>query len=177
MIKRTVEISREPAHLSIRDEQLLLKRDGQLVGQIPCEDLGILLVDHPQVSYTHAALAKIAESDAALVVCGNNHLPVAVLLPLADHSQVVWRIHDQLSASKPLRKQLWQQLIRAKVWAQAMNLPTGSTARTKLLLWPKKFVLVIRRIPKRMLLAFIGSISCRNKNFAAIKLERDSIRC
>jgi CRISPR-associated protein Cas1 len=133
LIKRTVEISREAAHLAVQHQQLLIKRDGQTVGSIPCEDIGIVLVDHPGATYSHAALVALAESDAALVVCGHNHLPVALLLPLADHSQVVWRINEQLGASKPLQKQLWKQLIQAKIRAQARNLNANCPARSKLL--------------------------------------------
>jgi CRISP-associated protein Cas1 len=133
VIKRTLEISREPAHLSVRDEQLVLKRDGQVVGQVPCEDIGVVLVDHPQTTYTHSALAKLAESDAALVICGRDHLPVAILLPMADHSQVVWRLDAQLSVGRPLRKQLWRQLVVAKILAQARNVPVDQPAHRKLL--------------------------------------------
>jgi CRISPR-associated protein Cas1 len=133
VIKRTLEISREPAHLSVRDEQLVLKRDGQTVGQVPCEDIGVVLVDHPQTTYTHSALAKLAESDAAVVICGRDHLPAAILLPMADHSQVVWRLDAQLNVSRPLRKQLWRQLVVAKIQAQARNVPADQPAHRKLL--------------------------------------------
>jgi CRISPR-associated protein Cas1 len=133
VIKRTIEISREAAHLTVQHQQLLIKRDGQTVGSIPCEDIGVVLVDHPGATYSHAALVSLAESDAALVVCGHNHLPVAVMLPLADHSQVVWRINEQLGVSKPLQKQLWKQLIQAKIRAQARNLNADCPARSKLL--------------------------------------------
>jgi CRISPR-associated protein Cas1 len=132
LIKRTLEISREPAHLAVRNQQLVLKRDGQIVGSIPCEDIGLVMVDHPQTTYTHAALAQLAESDAAVVLCGADHLPVAIVLPLADHSQIVWRLRDQLGVSKPLQKQLWSQLVVAKVEAQARNLAEGSSPRKKL---------------------------------------------
>jgi len=132
LIKRTLEISREPAHLSVRHKQFVLKRDGDVVGSFPCEDLGMVVVDHPQTTYSHAALAALAESDAALVVCGRDHLPAAVLLPLADHSQVVWRVQAQVAAKKPLQKRLWKQLVQAKIRAQAENLPAGSP-RKKLL--------------------------------------------
>lgn len=138
MIKRTLEISREPAHLALRNEQLLLKRDGQVVGSVPCEDIGLVMVDHPQTTYTHAALSQLAESEAVVVLCGPNHLPVAMLLPLADHSQVVWRLRDQLNASKPLQKQLWSQLVVAKVEAQARNLPPDSSPHKKLLALAKE---------------------------------------
>ncbi|WP_145432463.1 CRISPR-associated endonuclease Cas1 [Lacipirellula limnantheis] len=133
VIKRTLEISREPAHLSLRNEQLLLKRDGVIVGQAPCEDLGVVVVDHPQTTYTHAALAKLAECGAAVVLCGPDHLPAAMLLPLADHSQVVWRLRDQLAVGRPLAKQLWKQLVVAKIQGQARNLHRSLPAYRKLL--------------------------------------------
>ncbi len=133
MIKRTVEISREAAHLTVRQKQLLVLRDEQTAGSIPCEDIGVVLVDHPGVTYSHAMLASLADSGATLIVCGRNHLPTAVLLPLADHTQVVWRINEQLGASKPLRKSLWKQLVQAKIRAQAANLATTCPAKNKLL--------------------------------------------
>ncbi len=133
MIKRTIEISREPAHLSLRLGQLVLERENQPVSTIPCEDLGMVVVDHPQVSYTHSALAALVEHDAVVVVCGKNHLPAGLLLPMSDHSEVVWRLHDQIAVSKPLRKQLWRQIVQAKIRAQAANLSNGSPGRTRLL--------------------------------------------
>ena len=133
MIKRTLEISREPVHLCVRHRQLVLKREGQVAGQIACEDLGFVVVDHPQVTYTHAVLSALAESDAALVVCGRDHLPLGMLLPLADHSQVVWRVNDQIAVKKPVRKRLWKQLIQAKIRGQADNLAPQSPGRKKLL--------------------------------------------
>lgn len=133
MIKRTLEISHDPAHLSVRNEQLVLRRDGKTVGQVPCEDIGVVLVDHPQTTYTHGALAKLAGAGATLVVCGRDHLPSAMLLPLSDHSQVVWRLRDQLNISRPLAKRLWKQLVVAKIHAQAANLPANQPAYRKLL--------------------------------------------
>ena len=85
MIKRTLEISSAPAHLSIRHQQLVLKRDDQTVGSFPCEDIGLVMVDHSQVTYTHSALTQLAESGAANVLCGRDHLPKAMVLPLEDH--------------------------------------------------------------------------------------------
>ena len=132
MIKRTLEISREPAHLSVRNEQLLLKRDSEIIGQAPCEDLGVVVVDHPQTTYSHHALTKLAEAGAAVVLCGRDHLPTALVLPIADHTQVVWRLADQIAASLPLKKRLWQQLVVAKVRGQADNLSSDTPVHKKL---------------------------------------------
>jgi CRISPR-associated protein Cas1 len=136
MIKRTIEISQQAAYLSVKDGQLLIKGKGEdaaLIGQAPCEDVGVLLVDHPAVTYSHAALTELLEHDAAVVLCGRDHLPVGLLLPIGEHTQIVWRIKGQLSAGKPLRKQLWTQIVQAKIRAQAANLPEGSTTKSKLL--------------------------------------------
>lgn len=147
MIKRAIELSREPSHLTVRDHQLLILRKldpprhlpahpPNLAASIPTEDLGIVLVDEFATTYSHAALAELAERGAALVICGRDHLPAGLLLPLAEHTEVVWRLDDQINASKPLRKQLWRQIVQAKVRAQARMLPDdppGRAARTRLL--------------------------------------------
>jgi CRISPR-associated protein Cas1 len=132
VIKRTIEISREPAYITTQHKQLVLKREGQIVGSVPCEDLGMVVVDNPGTTYSHAALTALVESAATVVVCRRNHLPVGILLPLSDHTQVVWRIHDQLRVRGPLRKRLWKQLVRAKILGQAENLAPGSPPRKKL---------------------------------------------
>lgn len=136
MIKRTLEISREAAHLAVKLDQLLVQPRGaeeQATRSVPCEDIGVVLVDHPSTTYSHAALARLMDFGGVLVVCGADHLPVGMLLPMARHTEVVWRIQDQIGVSKPLRKQLWKQVVVAKIRAQAANLARGSASRSKLL--------------------------------------------
>lgn len=135
MIKRTVEISQQPVHVAVRNAQLLLlgrESHKTPLASIPCEDLGFVVVDEPGSTYSHAALGTLLQHDAVLVVCGRNHLPAGLLLPLANHTEVVWRVQDQIKAGKPLRKKLWTQLVRAKVLAQAQNLNDGPV-RSRLL--------------------------------------------
>jgi CRISP-associated protein Cas1 len=133
MIKRTLEISREPAHLSVKQDQLLLHPPGsrETRASIPCEDVGILVVDQPSTTYSHTALSKLVEKGGTLVVCGRDHLPAGVLLPVSGHSESVSRLRIQLAATKPIRKSLWKQIVAAKVRAQANLL--DSAPRQKLL--------------------------------------------
>ena len=137
MIKRTIEISQQAAYLAVKSGQLLIHsrngHDGALLGRTPCEDVGVLLVDHPAVTYSHAALTTLLEHEAAVILCGRDHLPAGLLLPIGEHSQVVWRIQLQLSVKKPILKQLWRQIIQAKIRAQAVNHPPRTQSRTKLL--------------------------------------------
>ncbi len=136
MIKRTIEISQRPVHLTVKDQQLLIQdREGDraILSSAPCEDIGILLVEHCGTTYTHAALTTLLSHDAAVVFCGRDHLPAGLLLPIGEHTQVVWRLHSQLAAGKPLKKRLWRQIVQAKIRAQAANLLDGSLVRSRLL--------------------------------------------
>ncbi len=137
MIKHTIEISQNPAYLSVKLDQLLISRkdgDEDSTTSIACEDIGVLILDHPQVTCSQAALAKLVEAGAAVVLCGRNHLPAGLLLPLSEHSEIVPRFQDQIGASLPLKKRLWQQIVVAKVRGQANNLHHDPAAREKLLI-------------------------------------------
>jgi len=145
VIKRTIEISSDPSHLTVRDGQLLIVRRNpasvaasravtaaSVAGSVPLEDLGFVMVDQRDTSFSLAALSGMAENGAAVCVCGSNHLPTGLLLPLADRHETVWRIKDQIAIRKPTKKRLWRQIIRAKILAQSRNLPESSLASQKL---------------------------------------------
>ncbi len=135
MIKRTIEISRESLHLAVELDQLKLYRhepESGLASTIPCEDIGLVIVDHPAATYSHAALARLVEFGATVVICGRNHLPAGMLLPLSTNTEVVSRLRDQIRATRPLQKHLWKQIVRAKVRNQALNLSPDSVPRRRL---------------------------------------------
>jgi CRISPR-associated protein Cas1 len=136
MIKRTIEISTESLHMTAELDQLRLYRhepESGLAASIPCEDIGLVVVDHPAATYSHAALAKLMEFGAAVVICGRNHLPAGLMLPLGDHSEGVARLQEQIAAPRPLLKRLWKQVVQAKVRNQAANLPPDTPGRRRLL--------------------------------------------
>lgn len=135
MIKRTIEISSPGHDLRVRNDQLeIRKRVGneEQVSQVPCEDIGLLLVDHRDTTFSHTTMVRLAEYGAAVVFCGENHLPVSLSLPLPSHCEGLWRLESQLQANKPLRKRLWQQLVKEKVINQAHNLKKGSETHSRL---------------------------------------------
>lgn len=131
MIKRMVDISERPAHLSVKHAQLLIepKDEGAPVARIPCEDIGVVVVDQAGVTYSHQALMQLMEAGAMVLLCGRNHLPAGYLLPYPAHSEVTTRVHDQVNASQPLKKRLWKQIVSAKIRGQAANLDKDSPER------------------------------------------------
>lgn len=133
MIKRIIEISSNPAQLSSKLDQLRISSEGtKQQTSIPCEDIGFVIIEHPQVTITSHALGKLSDFGAVVVVCGNDHLPKSILLPISGHQEVVTRLHDQMNVSKPLHKSLWKQLVVAKIRAQASGLAENDPTRQKL---------------------------------------------
>ena len=93
MIKRTLYFS-NPAYLKTQDRQLhITLTDSGEVRSVPIEDIGLVLLDHPQITISHGAIARLLENNAALVTCNEKHHPTGLLLNLDGHS----------SGSKPSR--------------------------------------------------------------------------
>lgn len=126
MIKRILEISQAGTHLSIRNGQLVIKENGQELSSIPCEDIGILLVDHQGTSYTHCVFTELLKYGAAVVLCGGNHHPAGMLLPIESNTTQTERFRQQIEAKEPVKKRLWRQIVRAKIKHQARLVGPGS---------------------------------------------------
>ncbi len=122
MIKRIVDIS-EPSYLHLAHKQLIIEQKGAVVGQIPIEDLGVLILQNPAIVATQAALLACQQNNVAVVLCDERHLPYSVLLPLTEanslHSKI---IRQQIAVNLPTRKRLWQQIVRQKIAVQAIVL-------------------------------------------------------
>lgn len=122
MTNRILDFSESPARLRVRLAQLVVERSDCPPVITPLADVAVMVVSHPQVTCTQAVLSGLAESGGVFVVCNAKHLPVGMLLPLVAHHAQVERFAAQAQASKPVRKRLWQQLVRAKIRAQAQTL-------------------------------------------------------
>lgn len=141
MIKRTLYFG-NPAYLSTRNEQLVINLpDAQGLdnnsGQntIPIEDIGVLITDHQQITLTHALLEKLLENNCAVITCDKTHHPTGLFLPLDGNSVQSERFRHQINASVPLKKQLWQQTIKAKIENQATLLKNSQPVEVENMLW------------------------------------------
>lgn len=128
MIKRTLYFG-NPAYLSLKMKQMVVripqKDDGDLpseedmVRTVPIEDLGLIILDNKQITITQGLIDALIENNCALITCDSKRMPVGLMLPLAGNTIQNERFRSQLDSSLPLRKQLWQQTIEAKIRNQA----------------------------------------------------------
>lgn len=143
MIKSTLYFG-NPAYLSIRNNQLIIKLPEiekndtlpdsfkkQSIISRPIEDIGVVLLDNKQITITAGTLEALLENNCAVISCDSKSMPVGLMLPLYGNSTQNERFRDQLGASLPLKKQLWQQTIKMKIDNQASVLfdCTGAEVR------------------------------------------------
>ncbi len=122
MTDRIVEISQQPGRLYVRKERLLIEWPDYTETEIPLVDLGVLIVSHPRVQISPSVLSGIVRHGGAFLCCDEKHLPSGMLLPLQSHYKQAGRLAMQTGCKVPKRKQLWQQIVRAKINAQAQLL-------------------------------------------------------
>ena len=124
MIKRTICIE-NACFLKFSNEQMVVSY-GHIKGMedkpdktVPIEDLGILVLEHQQITLTHYLLDKLVSANVAVITCNDTHHPTGLLMPLESNTLQSERFRAQIEASEPLKKQLWQQTVKAKISNQA----------------------------------------------------------
>ena len=148
MIKRTLYFG-NPAYLSLKKEQLVIQlpevvKNGDLpekfkqdaMSTIPIEDIGMVVLDNKQITVTHGVMEKLLANNCALITCDSNRMPMGLMLPLSGNTTQTERFKDQIEASVPLKKQLWQQTVEAKIRNQAYLLEKSTSSIVKnMLAW------------------------------------------
>ncbi len=119
MLKRTLFFT-SPAYLSVRQNQLVVNlKDTGEERTVPIEDIGIVIIEHPQISLTMPTLQQLNTHNVAVIFCDEKHMPASMLLNLDGHHLQNELFRNQINSTQPLKKQLWQQTIVAKIRNQA----------------------------------------------------------
>jgi CRISPR-associated protein Cas1 len=143
MIKRTLHFG-NPAYLSLGNSQLIinlphLKEFGEEKARqsVAIEDIGVVILEHKQITITHACIAALLENNVAIITCNHTHHPTGLMLPLEGNNLQSKNYRFQIDASLPLKKQLWQQTIQAKIGNQAAILKQRGVPMDNMLHWVK----------------------------------------
>lgn len=119
MTKRIIEIGTEGCYLKLRHHQLIIQRDKNEVGSIPIEDISALIIDHPQTIISAPVLTHLLENNVMVIHSDARHQPIGMFLPLQSHITQTERFSAQIQLSLSQKKNLWKQLIFAKIQMQA----------------------------------------------------------
>jgi CRISP-associated protein Cas1 len=121
MIKRTLYFG-NPCYLKKKDMQMNIEfpeKENKPGASVPIEDIGILILDSPHITLTNALIAELNQNNVAVLSCDSHHLPYGLMLPMFSHHAFTEKMYQQLESSLPLKKNLWQQTIVAKISNQA----------------------------------------------------------
>lgn len=134
MIKKTLCFS-NPAYLSLKDEQLVIKfpeiETSENVSNLikresvvtrPIEDIGVVILENSKITITSRLLSALLQNNCALITCDDKNMPIGMQLLLDSNKTQSEIFRNQIGASLPLKKQLWQQTIQCKIHNQFMCL-------------------------------------------------------
>ena len=132
MLKQTLFFS-NPCRLSLKLRQLVIERDDlpQPITR-PIEDLAVVVIENQQVSITLPLINELANNNVAVIICDNKYMPSVQLMPLNANATQQESYKYQLSASLPLKKRIWKEIIEAKIRNQALLLESLGKNTTKL---------------------------------------------
>jgi len=137
MTKRVIEISSGPLRISVKHHQLILTYPDDQQKQINTEDIGMLILDHPGVTFNVAVVNQLLDCGVSFLICGAGHLPVTWFFPVADHALQTERFRIQQGITLPLQKNLWKHIIQSKIWNQSLCLEACKKSPTDLRLLRK----------------------------------------
>lgn len=138
MIGRVIEVETDGRHLAIHRGFLVITEQHDEIGRIPLDDIAAVIANAHGLTYSNNALVELSHRGIPMVVCGPNHMPAAIVWPVDAHHIQTGRMNDQVSASLPLKKRLWAQLVRAKILAQGAALAAVGAPNTGFYLLSRK---------------------------------------
>jgi CRISPR-associated protein Cas1 len=137
MIKRTLHFS-SGAYLSVKDNQLVIQLaedNTKTKKTIPIEDIGVVILDNPQITITQRVLTLLLENNTSIITCDQKHHPIGLQLCLDSNTIQSERFQSQINISESLRKNLWQQTIMSKIYNQAMVLKEMNIPINNMITW------------------------------------------
>lgn len=130
MAKQTICIQ-SPCKVSISQKRLHIH--SQDVDQyIALNDIWVVILECHQTVVTVATLASLSDAGIGVIVCGANHIPNGLYLPIGAHSRHSAIVDNQLAISAPLKKRLWQAIVQQKIRNQAEVAKRLGKSQTKI---------------------------------------------
>ena len=129
---RIIEIAQNNRHLAVDRGFMTVSEDGQEIGRVPIDQIEAVIANAHGLTYSNNLLVRLADQGAPLVVCGANHVPVSVVLPLESHHLQGDIITAQAALKPAALNRFWKEIIRAKLTQQAAVLTACGTVDTPL---------------------------------------------
>ena len=132
MAKQTL-IFESPKELSLKGGMMvIIDRETEETTFRSMEDIQMVMIDNHSVRITVPLITKMTNLNIGVVFCDEKHMPVSMLMDMESNSLQSKRFRCQLTASKPLNKQIWKQIVEAKIRNQSLLLEKLELGKTLL---------------------------------------------
>lgn len=122
MAKQTL-VFESPLELSLKEGMIVITdRNTNKSTLRSLEDIQMVMIDHYSVRISVPLITEFSKYNIAVVFCDKNHMPVSMLLDLDSNVLQSKHFRFQMAASKPLNKQIWKQIVEAKIRNQSFLL-------------------------------------------------------
>ncbi|MCR5386364.1 MAG: type II CRISPR-associated endonuclease Cas1 [Treponema sp.] len=122
MLNRVLEIAEENRYLSLKRGFIVIQQGTTELGSVPLDDIAVLLLSAQGITITKNVLNALSEKGCITVFCGQNYIPLSMVVPIASHTYFTKIIKTQINASEPFKKRVWQQIVNQKIKNQALSL-------------------------------------------------------
>lgn len=129
MLKKSILIEKK-SQVTTKNQQLVIKNDSR-EATIPIEDIGFIVIDNPEVYISMTAMNLLVDNNCSVIICNKSHLPNGMFLNLNSHHIQQEIFKNQIDASSPLKKQLWQQTVKEKIKNQGLLLEKVTKTKNK----------------------------------------------
>lgn len=100
----------------------LVVRKEDATAKIHLSEISSVILQTLQVYLSAYLLSELAKHKISLVICDEDHNPAGQFLPLYGAHNCSKRIVDQLAWSEPIKKRVWQRVVKDKISQQAQFL-------------------------------------------------------
>lgn len=122
MLRRIVDISTEGLFLNHRRGFLVISKEKEEIGTVPLDDISVLMLTAQGITVTKDVYVSLIEQGSVVVICGTKYNPISVVTPLFGNYEFSGKLKKQIAASEPLKKRIWQSIIKSKILNQALLL-------------------------------------------------------
>ena len=122
MLNRILEVYEENRYISLSRGFIVVKNRNEVLGQVPLDDVSVLLLTAQSVTVSKNIINALAERGSITVLCGHNYLPQSMVLPIANHCLYTKIVKNQINLSEPFKKRVWQQIVIQKIKNQSLVL-------------------------------------------------------
>lgn len=104
--------------LSLYRQHIQIQQKGETY-TVPLEDITVIVIENRETLITAPLLSALAENGVTLLTCNDQFLPCGQWLPFSQYHRQLKTLKLQIHAGEPIKKRLWQKIIKQKILNQA----------------------------------------------------------